>query len=912
MLGTAWCRPKPPPKVDALCRWRSALSPFPSRAQDHPALRQSPNVTNSSMGTLDTRRTSVDARRQSVTSRRGSLAQPDGTGGLLLASAGGSASKRRRSGRLSDVTDNLLDDDEEEVGEAGGGDMLAGLKKQMRLLSQGSPAPAGHVSPAAAAAFATMEQGLSGIEEMDVDLDAEAEAEAEAEAGGEFDGSDDGEAADGLGAMPPPAAKTPHTAAFSMGYAGSSHNPRTAALLKTGGTTGLLLADTTQGGRGPATGGGGGGTTHGTTALLRMDETGSGSVVGAQLLAQQQGGPEGHYQAGAGVGVRMAHSPPLSALSAGSRGRRHSMPAGLPPRPSPAGPAHSVHSARSMSVLGATPGGGGGGVPANAVAAASALGPAPPGSAIAARYPGSAAATGRLSMGLTPSNAPPITFGDFAKLVDVAFLDNLRRGASINYADLQPNAAPAGLADSYRLLCVTSPNVAELEVAIHTLQSEAARLRGSAADLEVLLGQANPPLFRHVQAASAEQLDGFRAGAALLKRVCRQKAAALLKDVRCQMEESKALRLARAAEGLRADLAYVAQHAQHMDGVGRAAGQYVAAARERLAEEAGARVGEAERRQRLAAARAALAEAEAANAERRGRLEAAAGRAAAAREERAALAAERAAAQDEAEALSGRLAALRGPDGRAYDGAPQAVLRKLEEVARLQACLGWQLESAGEGAASADACLRLGELFRLRLAAGPDGVRGAAELVNPGALPPAQRALAAAAASAAAFLVAPAAAAAAVQAAAARLHRAADLWAELAGARLAFAPLAEVGPAPGGGLRLVFVNLEAEVRFGVTLALGGAAPGGDCAEAAPEVRVWFDGEGQVTARAVAEAVAGVPRGPGRVRAVCAALSALAAGAAPRQGLPAGAAAFHTSFGNPLFGGGGDARVPTQA
>ena len=28
---------------------------------------------------------------------------------------------------------------------------------------------------------------------------------------------------------------------------------------------------------------------------------------------------------------------------------------------------------------------------------------------------------------------------DFAKLMEVQFLDNLRRGTSINYADLQPN-----------------------------------------------------------------------------------------------------------------------------------------------------------------------------------------------------------------------------------------------------------------------------------------------------------------------------------------------------------------------------------------------------------------------------------------------------------------------------------------
>lgn len=48
---------------------------------------------------------------------------------------------------------------------------------------------------------------------------------------------------------------------------------------------------------------------------------------------------------------------------------------------------------------------------------------------------------------------------DFARLAEVQFLDNLRRGASINYADLQPNPVPASLAEAYRLLTIVSPQV---------------------------------------------------------------------------------------------------------------------------------------------------------------------------------------------------------------------------------------------------------------------------------------------------------------------------------------------------------------------------------------------------------------------------------------------------------------------
>ena len=44
-------------------------------------------------------------------------------------------------------------------------------------------------------------------------------------------------------------------------------------------------------------------------------------------------------------------------------------------------------------------------------------------------------------------------------VAEVQFLDNLRRGASINYADLQPNQVPQTLGDAYRLLTVASPQV---------------------------------------------------------------------------------------------------------------------------------------------------------------------------------------------------------------------------------------------------------------------------------------------------------------------------------------------------------------------------------------------------------------------------------------------------------------------
>lgn len=829
---------------------------------DHPALHQSPDVTNSSMNTLSTRRVSVDARRQSITSRRFSMAdgtsqvfaQPspggDSEGGVVMAepvAAGGD----------DDDTGDLLADEDDGLNPVGAG-------------------------------FAVIEVG----------------------------GTDDA----GFAVAGP--TKTPGAAAASVGRADSSRGPTTGGLLRTGGTTDLLR-DTLHhvAPDGPDTFG-----THGTTRLLRMDITAS-SAIGARLPSV--GAAPSPIDENAAVGSpanigahKMSSSPPPSALTAGSMGRPVSI------RASPmVGAPHSVQSARSGAAAGITPsnhrlartpGSAMALVPA-AVSApgtgAGASGWGPPGSAIAARYPGSAVATGRLSQGFTPSNLPPITFQDFAKLTEVQFLDNLRRGASINYADLQPNAVPTNLAEAYTLLCITSPNVAELETAIHTLQSETARLRASAADLEVMLGQSNPAIFRHVQLASYEQLEALRANVAALKKMCRAKAMALLKDVRCQMEESKACKLARALEGVRTDLAYVQDHAAHMRGVAEAAEKFAAETRAQMAARAQARVVEAERRRKVAAAMAAMAEQRAANEERRRRLEAAMQRAAEVQAERQALKAEHEAAQataDEIRRALSKLAVATGAGGAGSD--PRAVLAQLNTVAALERCLGVKVERTGRDASGAvSLVLLVGALFRLRMAWTPAGVRGTVEMVaeaegKSGAVRRAQRngestaALRSLAAAVAgwsrdggdAFFVDPSSAPAALQAAVARLQRSSDLAAELVGVRLGCPHLAEVSAAPHcGALRVLFTGLDAGIRFAVTLTPGPAYPLGALPHAA---QIWYDGEGQVTLADIAHAVARAPAGPGRIRAVCAELSALVERAAP-----AGPGAYHTNFGNPLFG-----------
>ena len=241
---------------------------------------------------------------------------------------------------------------------------------------------------------------------------------------------------------------------------------------------------------------------------------------------------------------------------------------------------------------------------------------------------------------------------------------------------------------------------------------------------------------------------------------------------------------------------------------------------------------------------------------------------------------------------------------------PPAASAQLVALDALRSCVGWTLESAAEDPVAGELRLRLGSLFRLCLTLSRTGASGALQLLPEGEAPkpvPAdRRALAAALAGCAAGprtfelpgCVGGVRLGAAVQAVTARLARIAALLSELDGLRLALPPLADVACSEGS-VRLLLLNLDAEVRFSVELRPSAAYPAGPLGCAS---RVWFDGEGQVSERRIAEAVASAPEGvPGRLRAAATALAALARSAVPRPALAADAA-FHSSWQNPLFGG----------
>ena len=124
-----------------------------------------------------------------------------------------------------DVTEKLLVDDSIEVEEEVG--PLADLKRQMRMLSQGSPVVV------AASVAAQLQQ-----EQQQAAPGGQAEEEEEEGAEEMEDAPAAGEVAPASAGQLRRAAKTPRTA-VSMGYA-DSHNPATLSLLRSGGTTQLL------------------------------------------------------------------------------------------------------------------------------------------------------------------------------------------------------------------------------------------------------------------------------------------------------------------------------------------------------------------------------------------------------------------------------------------------------------------------------------------------------------------------------------------------------------------------------------------------------------------------------------------------------------------------------------------------
>ncbi|BDA49326.1 probable kinetochore protein spc7 at C-terminar half [Coccomyxa sp. Obi] len=526
-----------------------------------------------------------------------------------------------------------------------------------------------------------------------------------------------------------------------------------------------------------------------------------------------------------------------------------------------------------------------------------------------------AAQGGPRQLARTPQSAAPVavqmTFQDFLKDVDLQFLDHMRRGTSINFADLASDPPPATLQESYRLLFLTAPAVSEMEESIRTLRETIAAAKETIAEREALIGKHNPRLFQTLQTSNAEEVEGIKASVAVLKRVCRQRTMVAWKDWRQSVEDAKRNALQDHLAQLREDADFLNNALQQARHLGRTAAESAAAAAASAQARSAAHKEEVERRRRLSAMQGSLQALKAANQERTARQSASQQRLTSLQGELAAMREQRAALEA---ALAADRAAQAGQTAEALtEASADAFLAKVEEMDILSGCVGWQLEAvrSAEGNAT-ELCLRLGPLFRLRLTlpgpgTAPQAAQARLELTTPEEAPSmvqSQRQVAAALCRAA-FPGAPDAGtdpdsvlaafsitdgcgpplAARLLRLRTQVARVTDAVSEAASLRLDFPRLASVEAGPEGTLRLGFLNLTAEAKFSVTLHLGPALFDG---ELRCEARVHFPGPAGITEAAVraAAAAAAAAAGLGRLHAICAALSELADAREPLVAPPA--------------------------
>ena len=216
-----------------------------------------------------------------------------------------------------------------------------------------------------------------------------------------------------------------------------------------------------------------------------------------------------------------------------------------------------------------------------------------------------------------------------------------------------------------------------------------------------------PPLLQY---ADGDQLEAMQEGVGLLKKVCRQKAVALLKDVRVQMEESRGGRLRRNAEALAYDLAFAEENKRHLEGVAAAAAQYVAEQQRRMAEEGAARAAEGERRRAVAGMREEIAGLRAANEARRAALAEAQARVASLAAAAGEVQREKGGLRMRADGLQVTLQQSQGQGQLARDASPAAVLRKVragggQRVGPSQWCLPWVLVGKARKVPGSCACV---------------------------------------------------------------------------------------------------------------------------------------------------------------------------------------------------------------
>ncbi|DBA97231.1 TPA: hypothetical protein ACH3X1_014979 [Trebouxia sp. C0004] len=235
-------------------------------------------------------------------------------------------------------------------------------------------------------------------------------------------------------------------------------------------------------------------------------------------------------------------------------------------------------------------------------------------------------AASRLSLGgspLHPSSptlhltALPITFQDFLKEVDIRFMDQLRRGASIVATDLARAPQPASLRDCYQLMCLTAPEVDQIEASISTIKEEIDMRKAAVADKEALLANHNPPVFQAVQLCTGDELAEVKRRVGLLKRVCRQRTLGAWKEWRTSMEQHRASWLANHLQLLQQDHAFLQSGLQQVQQVQQQAQELQTSLRGGMQAQRDQHQEEEERQKEVSQMQASLEQMQAANEEHR-------------------------------------------------------------------------------------------------------------------------------------------------------------------------------------------------------------------------------------------------------------------------------------------------------
>ncbi|KAI8473292.1 MAG: hypothetical protein J3K34DRAFT_519130 [Monoraphidium minutum] len=301
--------------------------------------------------------------------------------------------------------------------------------------------------------------------------------------------------------------------------------------------------------------------------------------------------------------------------------------------------------------------------------------------------------------GLTPHgtqrSAQLITFQDFLQMVDMQFLDHIRRGTSINMMDLAPGPVPNDLAEGLKALSLTAPEVAVLEGALNELHGGMRAKRNQVHSLEEELEADNPAVFSAVQTVRRTELEGMKHALVVRKKCCRAQTGAAWKQLRAGMERALAAGLAAQQARLDEELAFVQTKLQRAQQQRELVQAFAADAQRSMEDDAARREAAGAARARLSYARARLEELRAINADRQRRTDEVAAEAEKLQADRARVGAERAAAQQRLGELSSTVTSVPTP----ARGQPAAD-RLIDAGERLDILAGlvpWRLKATEDG-----------------------------------------------------------------------------------------------------------------------------------------------------------------------------------------------------------------------